>query len=427
MNRIKVIKTEEEYQEALARLSGLMDSAPGSEEESELELLAILIQKYEEQHYPIALPDPIEAIKFRMEQQGLTRKDMIPYFGSQSRVSEVLGRKRPLSLSMIRALHEGLGIPAEVLLQESGKTLDDLVFDPQDFPLKKMLANGYFPGARDLRHLKEDAQEFISRLLSPLDKFSDQMVYCRRSAPPKTSAVGISNGHAKYQADSGSVDMEKDSPSASTNEKALKAWQAKVLLDCRDQEINKKSSKPVSRSFISDIVKLSSFEKGPWFARQVLLDNGIHFIIEPHLPQTYLDGACFKAEDGLPVVALTLRHDRLDNFWFTLVHELVHIHLHLDHENVAFFDDVEHQMTHRCDPMEEEANELTSELLIPMKMWELEKTRFISQVDEDAVVSFAEDLGISPAIAAGRIRWETGDYSIFSDLVGNRKVRPLFA
>ena len=197
MSRIKVIKTEEEYHQALDRLSVLMDAAPGSEEESELELLAVLTQKYEEEHFPIELPDPIEAIKFRMEQQGLSRKDMVPFFGSQSRVSEVLGRKRPLSITMIRALHKGLGIPADVLLQESGKTLDDLVLYPKDFPLKKMFANGYFPGARDLRHLKEYAEEFIAKLLSPLDKFSDQMVYCRRSAPPVSSAVGISNGQSK--------------------------------------------------------------------------------------------------------------------------------------------------------------------------------------------------------------------------------------
>jgi len=115
---IKILKTEAEYEVVLGRIEELMDAEPDSPEEEELELLALLVEKFEEEHYPIDLPDPVEAIKFRMEQEGLSRKDLIPYIGSQSKVSEVLARKRPLSLSMIRALHAGLGIPAEVLLQD---------------------------------------------------------------------------------------------------------------------------------------------------------------------------------------------------------------------------------------------------------------------------------------------------------------------
>lgn len=116
MMKPKVIKSDADYQSALAYLDTLMNAAPGSPEEEELELFSILIEKYEHEHFPISLPDPIEAIKFCMEQKGLTRKDLVPYIGSQSKVSEVLNGKRPLSLSMMRALHAGLGIPAEVLM-----------------------------------------------------------------------------------------------------------------------------------------------------------------------------------------------------------------------------------------------------------------------------------------------------------------------
>jgi antitoxin component HigA of HigAB toxin-antitoxin module len=119
---IKMIKNESDYHAALARLSVLMQAQVGTPEGDELELLALLIESYEKEHYPIPLPDPIEAIKFCMEQQGLTRKDMVKYFGSPSKVSEVLNRKRPLSLTMIRALEKGLGLPAEVLVQEPGST-----------------------------------------------------------------------------------------------------------------------------------------------------------------------------------------------------------------------------------------------------------------------------------------------------------------
>jgi HTH-type transcriptional regulator/antitoxin HigA len=114
----KVIKTEAEYEAALARVAELMDAQPGSPDEQELELFALLVEQYEQAHFPIAPPDPVEAILFRMEQEGLTRKDLTAYIGSPSKVSEVLNRKRPLSLSMIRALHKGLGIPADILVQE---------------------------------------------------------------------------------------------------------------------------------------------------------------------------------------------------------------------------------------------------------------------------------------------------------------------
>ncbi len=118
----KVIKTRADYQAALVHLETLMDAQPGTRQEEELELFAVLLDSYEREHFPIGLPDPVEAIKFRMEQQGLTRKDLEPFIGSQSKVSEVLNRKRPLSVAMIRALHAGLDIPSEVLLKAPGQS-----------------------------------------------------------------------------------------------------------------------------------------------------------------------------------------------------------------------------------------------------------------------------------------------------------------
>ena len=114
----KIIKTADEYGKALARVESLMDATPGSAEEEELELWSLLVERYEEENFPIDLPDPIEAIKFRMEQEGLRQKDLVKFMPGKNRVSEVLNRKRPLSLGMIRSLHRGLGIPADVLLSE---------------------------------------------------------------------------------------------------------------------------------------------------------------------------------------------------------------------------------------------------------------------------------------------------------------------
>jgi len=113
---VKPIRTEEEYRAALARLEEIWNAEPSTPESDELDVLAVLVEAYEDEHFPMDPPDPIEAIKFRMEQMGLTLKDLEPYIGSRARVSQVLTRKRGLSLDMIRNLNEKLGIPAEVLI-----------------------------------------------------------------------------------------------------------------------------------------------------------------------------------------------------------------------------------------------------------------------------------------------------------------------
>ena len=116
--KMKLIKTEEEYQAALARLEEVFDADPGSIEGDELEVLTLFIEKYEDLHYPIDSPDPIEAIVFRMEQMGLTQTDLAEMIGYRSRASEILSRKRKLTLDMIRKLSRALHIPADVLVQE---------------------------------------------------------------------------------------------------------------------------------------------------------------------------------------------------------------------------------------------------------------------------------------------------------------------
>jgi HTH-type transcriptional regulator/antitoxin HigA len=114
--KAKLIKTEADYKEAIIRMEQLFDVKPNTAEFDEAELLITLIEMYEEEHYKIEAPDPIEAIKFRMEQQGLKRIDMQTYFGTRGRVSEILNRQRNLTLTMIKKLHKDFGIPAESLL-----------------------------------------------------------------------------------------------------------------------------------------------------------------------------------------------------------------------------------------------------------------------------------------------------------------------
>jgi len=115
--RLKPIKTKKDYQQALERLDEIFDARKGTPEGDELEILGMLIEQYENEKFPIDLPDPVEAIKFRMEQLGYSQRDLAKVVGLKSRASEILSRKRKLSLDMIRQLHAQLNIPTDVLIQ----------------------------------------------------------------------------------------------------------------------------------------------------------------------------------------------------------------------------------------------------------------------------------------------------------------------
>lgn len=116
--QIQPVRTEEQYRQALQRIDALMDAEENTPEGDELDVLATLVEAYERRHFPIGLPDPVEAIKFHMEQNGLAPTDLTPYIGRTNRVYEILNRTRELSLTMIRKLHDNLGIPAEILIQQ---------------------------------------------------------------------------------------------------------------------------------------------------------------------------------------------------------------------------------------------------------------------------------------------------------------------
>jgi HTH-type transcriptional regulator / antitoxin HigA len=421
----KIIKTEEDYQEALARLELLMDAAPGSPDEKELDLLSFLIEKYEEEHFPIELPNAVEAIKFRMEQQGLTRKDLVRYIGSQSKVSEVLNYKRPLSLAMIRTLHEELGIPAEVLLKEAGRPLKEREYNPDDYPINEMFKAGYFPQVDSLRKAKENAEELLEGLLEPLKNLHAEKIYCRQAAAP-IRASNPKNDEAirKVAEETGEYQIgEKEK----INENALNVWQAKVIKIIEDQRTPDFAFEKITKSFIQSIIKLSVFPNGPILAQDALLASGIHFVILPRLQKTYLDGACFMAPSGKPVIGLTLRHDRLDNFWFTLAHELAHVFLHLKNHQYIFFDNTEQVEIDNCGKLEKEANDFCVEMLIPSKVLDKEKVELLNSMDKNLVIDFANRTGIHPAIVAGRIRWEKKDYTQYNDLLGNGAIHKLFS
>ena len=397
---IKPIKTEADYETALERINDLMDAAPDTAEADELDVLATLVEVYEEQHYPINFPSPIDAIAFRMEQAGLSQRDLVPYIGSRSKVSEILTGKRSLTLSMIRALHKHLQIPADVLLQEPNATLPDTPdeVDWSRYPVKEMAKKGWIESRPSIIDF---AEEIIRGLIERAGGYDIAFkMLCRKNDGARQNA--------------------KMDPYA------LQAWGLQVLAIANETPLPG-TYKPgsISDEFIRHMVRLSWSETGPKLAKEYLANHGIHLIYLPHLQRTHLDGAALRLVDGTPVVGLTLRYDRLDNFWFSLCHELAHQQLHLEGDNTdyAFFDDLSLDPS-ETDQKETEADEKAKNLLIPPEIWE--QTNLLSKSSSSAVVALAQQLQINPAIIAGRIRKELGNYRILSHYVGNNKVRACF-
>ena len=393
----KIIKTEEEYENTLERIDTLMDATPGAPEGDELELLATLVELYEAEIYPIGLPDPVEAIKFRMEQQGLRQKDLVSFFGSRSKVSEVLSGLRPLSLAMIRRLHTGLGIPAEVLLQEPGAEVPDSPSDLEwrKFPIGEILKRKWVDFEGTVANAKEAAEELVTSWAAPLGNFAFQQAAQLRQHVR-------SNGQ--------------------TDDYALTAWRIRISLLAIEQKLPVYQLGTINHNFANELVKLSFFKDGLFLAREFLQKNGIRFVVEPHLPKTHLDGAALRLPDGSPVIAMTLRYDRIDNFWFTLCHELAHLALHQGEDGwEIFLDDLE---SFETNDIEGEADQWAAEALIPSEIWEA--SRLGQRPTVAAVRSFAAKYRVHPAIPAGRIRRERRNYKMLSKLVGNGQVRELF-
>ena len=168
---VKIIKSAKDYETAMARLSALMsaDPKPNSNEENELELLVLVIQDFERQTVPPVKADPIESIFFRTDQMQLTRKDMEKYIGSISKVSEVLSRNRPLSLPMIRRLNQGLGIPADILIEDVAVEEEDPAIDYTRFPLKAMMDRGCFGDFKgSAQKLKDYAEDLVTNFMRDL-------------------------------------------------------------------------------------------------------------------------------------------------------------------------------------------------------------------------------------------------------------------
>lgn len=397
---VKVIKTDEQHAQAVADLLRLMEANDSSNDDT-IELLALVLEDYERKVSPSPNVDPIDAIRFRMEQMDMSAKDLAPYLGSQSKVSDVLNRKRPLTLAMMRNLHKGLGIPADVLLSESQIDIDlnqPALFDYTSFPLKEMAKRGCFGTkyrAALLPALKDVAEELIRKYFGP--SLSTSMALLRS---PQTQTG-----------------------TRAMNDIALLAWavivQKKALADTIDTPY-----KPgvITKAWLSELVKLSEYSEGPKLAKEYLARSGIVLVVEPHFEKTYLDGAAMLIEDRA-VVGVTLRHDRLDHFWFVLLHELAHIQKHLNPGEPIFLDDLDDKIQ-RAEQREAEADDIAQEALIPMEAWQASAVKHTYAATD--ALELAQQLNISPAIVAGRVRKEADNWRLLHTMLGKGVVKAMF-
>jgi len=397
MNNIKVIKTEQDYKEALKLVEELIahDPDPNSIEGEQLSLLSAFIQDYEVRVFPETLPDPIEAIKFRMEQVDLKPADLIPYIGSRSRVSEILSGKRQLTLKMIRALEVGLGIPAKVLIQKSDHD-PKLKYGHWDIRLIKLMeTRGYF-GEMSIKDYgkTELLQSFFS------------------SIGAKLQPAGLLR-KTSYRS---SLHTDKD---------ALSAWMIHVVQKAEKIKMPAKYKHGViDLAFMRDFVKLSSQENGPILAQDHLKKVGIKLLVEPHLSKTYLDGAAILTEKENPIIGLTIRHNRLDNFWFTLLHELSHIALHYNNDFDLFFDEKlqdKNGVEFSAENIEQEADELAEEAILPKDKWEISPAKVVPSAM--AAQSLADELGVHITVIAGIIRFKHANYYYLNKIINDKKAR----
>ena len=380
---IKPIRTDEQYQDAIKRAARLIPQTDGDSVD-ELLVLQAVIEQWERSRFTFSV-SPAEAIKFRMEQGGIQRRDLVPILGTKSRVSEILSGQRQLTVDQIRALNRHFGIPTEALIGTSR-------YEPSSG--RSTASGAAIAKLREMKVMRPG--EAIEAFLARGTKISPAVAMLRKTRTDRTNAK--------------------------TDLGALEAWCSAVLLKTVAEKLPTATlNRKKSRSFARQIAKLSVEVDGPRLAAEFLKSIGVIFVTMDHLPGTFLDGAAICREDGTPIIALTLRHDRLDNFWFTLLHEFAHVCLHLGKVAQVIVDDLEVKSSAG---METEADDFAREALIPETAW----SRLHSlEPDTAAIEGVAAEAEGHPAIVAGRWRFENSDYRRFSKLLGHGQVRSAFA
>lgn len=377
-DRIRPIRSKADYLASLNRVEALMNAELDTPNGDELAVLATLIERFEDEHFPMEAPTPLGAIQFRMEQLGISPNALIPQIGSRSRVSEVLNGMRSLTVDMIRALHQEYRIPIHILVG-NGENLPPHVTQEFSKPVAKALTK--------------------LGLLEPLETFENFVIraFGGDQAPAFLRQTRTSRTNAR------------------TDPVALQAWCAGVLLKSSVVSLDGAFDPTAFDSAVlRSIAKLSTQGDAFKTAQAELRRLGIALVRLEHLPGTHLDGAVMRRFDGAPVIALTVRRNRIDNFWFTLLHECAHLWLHMNDQRQVIFDDLEISSS---DQIERQADEAAQQALIPEGLWRHDKMGKFASVSD--IKSLARSAGIHEAIVAGRWQKQNNDYRKFSRLLGH--------
>ena len=374
---IKPIRNSDDLQQAKVQLAALMARTDAGRISDDIEIFSTLIEQFEQKHFTIEAPDAVTALKFRMEEKGLTARQLEPFIGSRARVSEVLTGKRHLSIDMIRSLHDGLGIPYEALLSKR-------------------------------RHTPEVSSPALERLNDLGIEIQDRKVL-----------AFITGLNGKGNASPALLRKTRTQRAAlKTDQSALFLWQAAVLQKSHSPAATYHPSK-FTYDALRKIARLSPKEQGPRRAISKLAELGISVVIMPALPGTFLDGAAMADKSGNPIIGLTLRHDRIDNFWYTLLHECAHVALHYDHlvkEHAVFVDDMEIQSE---DKVEREADDLAREALIPLAI--LNQVTWGPNTSYEDLSSLVARARVHLSVVAGRWQRDHQNYKRFAKMTSETR------
>jgi len=369
--------------------------------ESEVEKLSEQINEYDllkSGSFPILEARNLEELPM------LLIKARIAKGYSQRKLAEVIGLKEQqiqkyeaeeyatANIIRIAEIAKGLGLNiSEVAEFKEVSSSKNLNLDWNKFPIKSMYIRNWldYSGTLEMAIVKNEelAKEFVENC------FNKSIYAAARKRVPTGSSSDI------Y---------------------ALIAWQCRLIKLAKKKKSKQFNRKTLSDLWFKELRSISLEVNGPKNAVEYLEDAGIRTVVVPHLSSTYLDGAILLLSDG-PVLGMTLRYDRLDNFWFVLFHELMHIKNNTFKKcNDIILEDIEDLN----DSVEKNIDEYAGEMLIQSKQWETALARFVRS--KDSIEAFAKEIGVNPAVVAGKIRREANNYTLLNDMVGQGQVRKLF-